>query len=160
MKKLIILLTLVLSFSFANAEKHSGLKAKDYKNVKVIIEDISKSNTGLTNKDVENKVKLTLLKNGFKISNEIGKDFIYVQVYVMAMKDGTNDIYTIDVNYMKFSDNHFDSYKEKESAGSIFKPQQGIYSVFAITYEKSAITDNISSRLESFLVDYIESNIK
>ena len=59
MKKLIILLTLALSFSFVNAEKYPALKVKDYKNVKVVVERMdTDSNTGITAKDIENKIKL------------------------------------------------------------------------------------------------------
>ena len=160
MKKLIILLTLALSFSFVNAEKYPSLKAKDYKNVRVSIEGIDKSHTGLTNKDIVNKVKLTLLKNGFKISDEKGKDLIHVNVWVMAINNRPNDAYVIKIRYLKFSSNHFDHYSEMKSAGVLFTPDQGEYSRFAITQNKSEITDDLSDTLEEFLVDYIESNIE
>jgi hypothetical protein len=58
MKKLIILLTLALSFSFADAKKYSSLKAKDYKNIVGLVEGISKSNTGLTKEEITTEVKL------------------------------------------------------------------------------------------------------
>ena len=160
MKKLIILLTLALSFSYADAKKYTSLKAKDYKNVRVSIEDIDKSHTGLTKKDIVNKVKLTLLKNGFYISDEKGKDIIHVNVWVMAIINRPNDAYVIRIRYLKFSSNHFENYSERKSAGVIFTPDQGEYSRFAITENKSKITDDLSDTLEEFLVDYIESNIE
>ena len=58
MKKLIILLTLALSFSFADAKKYSSLKVKDYKNINLVIEEIGKSNTGLTKEEITTEVKL------------------------------------------------------------------------------------------------------
>ena len=58
MKKLITLLTLALSFSFADARKYPALKVKDYKNINLVIEEIGKSNTGLTKEEITTEVKL------------------------------------------------------------------------------------------------------
>ena len=97
MKKLIILLTLALSFSLADAKKYTSLKVKDYKNVEVLIEDIAKSNSGITKKDIQNKVKLILLRNGFKTSSKAGKDFIYVYVNIFPLNNTRSDIFQIDI---------------------------------------------------------------
>ena len=160
MKKLIILLTLALSFSFADAKVYTSLKAKDYKNVQVIVEEIPKSNSGITKKDIQNKVKLILLRNGFKTSNEIGKDFIYIYVNVMPLNNARSDAFSLDISYIKFADNHFDSTLEKNSSGSMFKPDQGNYGTIGFTNESSLILTGISKYFEKFLVDYMESNIE
>ena len=158
MKKLITLLTLALSFSFADAEKYPSLKVKDYKNVRVIIEDIRKSNTGLTKQDIQNKVKLTLLKNGFKTINNVGTDFIYINVNLINLNDRVNDVYSISIDYRKYSSNHFNTFADRNKVGEIFIPFQGIYSTAGINYQKSDILDQLQSRLELFLIDYMESN--
>ena len=130
------------------------------------IDEINKFITTFTStiktqfEDIENKVKLTLLRNGFKISNGVhGKDFLHIWVQVNPLKK-PSDIVVLDISYMKFSANHFDSIAEKDSAGVIFKPLQGYYSTQGLVPNKSHITDSLNRLLEKFLVDYMESNIE
>ena len=161
MKKLIISLTLALSFSFVNAEKYPALKVKDYKNVKVVVERMdTDSNTGITAKDIENKIKLTLLRNGFKLSEQKGKDYIYINLNLMPVNDKVNDVYKISILYEKLSFNHFDTVAEQDAAGLIFTPDQGVYESIGIANKKSTITSRVNDHLEKFLVDYMESNIE
>ena len=67
MKKLITLLTLALSFSFADAKSWRGLKVKDHKNLNVILYELNRGNIGLTEEDIAKEVKLLFLQNGIKI---------------------------------------------------------------------------------------------
>ena len=159
MKKLIILLTLALSFSFANAKVYPSLKVKDYKSLKIIIENIGKSNSGITEKEITTEVKLILLQNGIK-SERKSWDYLYINVNVLPYTDGINDIFYIDIEYRKYASEHKDKIIDSNLTGELFAPDQGIYKTLGIAGNKKFIIETINEKLKLFILDYMESNIE
>jgi hypothetical protein len=156
MKKLIILLTLALSFSFVNAEKYQGLKVKYYKNIQFLVEDLVKSNSEIKVADIETELKLTLFKYGIKGNEEKGEsDYLYIDLDLMPLRGRTEDAYFITISYCKYASNHKVDVKE---TGFLFTPYQGQYQTIGIAQNKNDIIDGLETALKKFIVDYIESN--
>ena len=166
MKKLIILLTLALSISFADAAKYPALKVKDYKNLNIVIDSLPKSNCGLTIKDIETEIKLLFIQNGIKPKIGTG-NHLYIAIGILELEKSDGDVFDVKIEYIRSGAEHpfLDdpiSFQDKilPHTGWKWKPQQGDYNSLGISHRKSFILDALKSNLKKFLVDYIESNIE
>jgi hypothetical protein len=159
----IVLLTILLTVfsSFAWAKKYEGLKVLgDYKTLKVVVESITKNSAGLTTEDARRTVKLRLLANGIKTTEDaLSTHYLYVQVSILPITVGGRNVgygLFLEFQLVKFSDDYKVPHK---AVGVSFTPQQGPYSGIMIT-QKQNIQRDINHYLEMFLLDYLESNVK
>jgi len=148
-----LLLTFLASAGWA--KKYASLKVPDYKNLDVLVEKIRENKTGLTEEKVENAVKLRLLGNGIKAKKNSVTHYLYVNVNVLS--NGT--AFSVRVEFKRYSF----AYPKEISAqtGLVFRPLQGSYTSLGRSEgSASFIIESINEVLDSFLLDYLESNIE
>ena len=173
MKKLIILLTLALSFSFADAKNYTPLKDKDYKNLPVAVVVQGKANTKLVKDEVTSSVKLLLLRNGIKPlspKNIVNGGFLVVYVTIAPFKDDNYDVFSIQTLYIvgiqECADRLGIDRADVEQRLKLAKvlsdtptPAQGDYNSLGYANTKRLIIEEVEKTLKKFIVDYLESNL-
>jgi len=155
--KIFTLLALVLSLGVSNGfgKVYPGLKVLgDFRQIQLLVEDIS-PNKLVTHKEIVNTAKLRLFSNNIK-TLEFGPEYIYLNVNLLPLNDGVNFVYNIKLALTKSSSTYGVS---KTVAGVVFEPNQGEYGYVGICHDKSNLLDAIKSRIDMFLVDYLESNM-
>ena len=154
MKAILTFLTLALFASPLLAKKYPGLKVRgNYKVMDVVVENVGNNTLGLTTQDVERAVKLRLLANGIKGGKILGHQ-LYVRVGVLS----TGNAFDLDVIFEKIS---FAYGVDEKVAGISFTPNQGSYGSYGTAgRSKQAILEALNAQLDSFLLDYLESNIE
>ena len=155
MKAILTFLTLALFASPLLAKKYPGLKVKgNYKELRVVVENVPNNTLGLAEEDVERAVKLRLLANGIKGTKTISVHYLYVDVAVLT---GPN-AFKIDIFLQKFSDAYG---VDEKVAGAYFLPEQGYYGTLGTAgRSKQYILEALNEKLDKFLLDYLESNIE
>ena len=155
MKAILTFLTLALFASPLLAKKIPGLKVMgNYKELWVVVEKVDNNTLGLTEEDVNRAVKLRLLANGIKDTKANINHFLHVVVDVM--EDGS--AFKIDMSLVKFARSYG---VNPLITGDVFEPNQRSYGTFGTSgRRKQFILDSLNSRLDAFLLDYLESNIE
>ena len=148
-------LVLCLGISTGFGKVYPGLKVLgDFRKLHLVVEDIN-SNKFVTHDEIVNTAKLRLFANNIK-TQEFGSEYLYLNVNLVPLIDGVNFVYNVHLAFTKSSSTYGVS---KTVAGVVFKPQQGQYSYVGVTRDKSDLLDAIITRIDKFLVDYIESNM-
>ena len=153
------ILAYLLCFSistFASARIYPGLKVLgNHKEIPVLIEPPGENNLNLSYSDIERSVKLKLLGNGIKVSNNWNGIKHILVVAITPLDKGDGSMLSIDVQLRKFSK----EYKVDQSvAGVAFAPEQGSYNIVGYTNDKSNALTWLNEKVEEFLIDYLESN--
>ena len=158
MKNKILLSLVLLIPSLCFGKKFIALKDNDFRNLRIMIEDIKQNHSGITKQDIVTEIKLLCLQNGIKAAFDSNKpNFLYVNLNIMKLNGSKEDVYRLDIEYTKFWHKNLEMLRE---TGDMFVPQQGNYGTLAIGYKKDHMLDHIRRGMKIFLVDYLESNIE
>jgi hypothetical protein len=141
------------------AKKYTSLKVSDYKNLKIIVEEIGKNKAGVTGELVERAVKLRLMGNEIKIKppSLVKWPDCYLYVRVSILPEGT--AYDIDVVLRRYGDTL--PVEAQAKTGIYFAPEQRTYGGFGTCGQDSSyVIGHLNRQLDKFILDYLESNIE
>lgn len=156
--KIFTLFALVLCLGISNGfgKVYPGLKVKgDFREMQLVVESII-PNKFLTREDIVNTVKLRLFSNNIK-TKDFCAEYFYVKVTLLPLSDDVNFVYDLQLRFTKRS---FEYNVSKSVAGLAFAPSQGPYGYTGISSSKDKLLSVIKDTVDTFLVDYIESNME
>ena len=155
-KRFALLISFTIFFTkFADAVEYDGLVVHgDYRELPVYC-IISPNQFGISQSDLIKAVKLKLFSNNMTYKKASLEHPHHLQVICDIVETG--NAFSFKISLMKSSKDYVDL--ETHFLGSMVKPQQGEYGGFGTIGSRSQLIDHISTNIESFLLDYLESNI-
>ena len=151
MKFITTLLALLFCSSALMGEKIQSLKVPNYKEVKLLVEEIDPNELGITSEDIILATKLRFLRNGLKVVNIKRDSNLWVQVTALNIKVGGRNVGCAVNLSLSFQFTH---YQRKLIDG--LSVQAGL--IIATT--KESFMDFYNRKLDQFILNYLESNME
>lgn len=143
------------------AKNYKGLKVLgDFNKLTFLVQSLKPNILGITNDDLEKCLKVGLLRNRIK-PEPFGKEkgtpaphYVYLSVYTLNIDDTL--LAVADIKLHKYT------YRYMEKGNELafhYAPDQGNYGSFGTFYSKKIFLENLSQYIDTFCLDYLESNL-
>jgi hypothetical protein len=157
MNRFLIVITFFSGFVFQPCfgEKFSILKADNYKEVGLAVEEIPQNALGITREGIITSTKLRLLSNNIKVTDVSTLRFIHVIISPIDISGRDKTVGTaihIGISFARWSDD-FDGH-----ISSITQSKTGINLYTTSDYNK--FMNQYNRFLDFFILDYLESNME
>ena len=155
----LIALALLLSFPASSFAYDNYKVLGNYKELRVIVEEVRENSVGVTEEDLERTLKLRLMRNGIKpITDSASKHYLYFRLTILDVIGGFAA--SVDINLRKLSGFYLSPAHgvSFDHIPSTF--QSGGLSSVITGSEKSQVLGIVEKYIDKFILAYLEANME